>query len=226
MTETILILGGTREAAKLAMELTLEKPAARVISSLAGRTKEPKPLAGETRIGGFGGAEGLARWLSENQVTRLIDATHPFATQISANAQAASQVSGVPLEIRQREPWVQLKDDIWLEAETLADAASVIPTGARVLLALGSQHLAPFANRSDVFYLVRMVDAPEASLALPDYELILGKPSTDWQIEANTLTGHDISHIVCRNSGGKGAYAKIEAARHLQLPIIMVQRPS
>lgn len=218
----ILILGGTREAAKLAQELYEEGND--VMTSLAGRTKEPEPLAGEVRIGGFGGAEGLKEFLLENKFDQMIDATHPFAKQISANAIRAAEASGIAFEVLTRPPWQQHADDIWIECDTLEKARDAIPQNARVLLALGSQHIDLFKTRDNVHFLVRMVDAPREPLPLPDHQLLIGKPSTDANEEAEVLTGHAITHIVCRNSGGKGAYAKIEAARLLRLPVIIVRR--
>lgn len=222
--ETILILGGTREAAQLAKELVATHPGARIVTSLAGRTKEPAPLAGEVRTGGFGGVDGLARYLVENTVTRLIDATHPFARQISANALEASRVSGVPLEIRTRKPWTRQPGDTWIEVETLEQARDAIPPRARVLLALGSQHIGLFASRDDVHFVVRMIDRPDTPLDLPDHALVLGRPGDTAAVETMLLIAHSITHIVCRNSGGTAAYAKIEAARELGLPVIMVGR--
>jgi precorrin-6A/cobalt-precorrin-6A reductase len=220
-TETILILGGTKEAAALAAELVAAHPHWRVITSLAGRTREPKPLAGEVRIGGFGGAEGLAEYLTRENITRLIDATHPFARQISANAKRAAALSNTPLEVRTRPPWQKRPGDNWLEFNTLEEARDALPPGARVLLALGSQHIAPFASRSDVHYVVRMVDAPDRPLALPDHELVIGMPG-DVEAETVLLQRHGITHIVCRNSGGDGAHAKIEAARRLKVVVLMI----
>jgi precorrin-6A/cobalt-precorrin-6A reductase len=222
--ETILILGGTREAAALARELVAAKPDARIITSLAGRTKEPAPLAGEVRTGGFGGVDGLVRYLQENQVTRLVDATHPFARQISANAVEAASIAGVPLEIRTRKPWSRQPGDTWIEVETLEQARDAIPPRARVLLALGSQHIGLFASRDDVHFVVRMIDRPETPLDLPDHALVLGRPGDTAAVEIMLLIAHAITHIVCRNSGGTAAYAKIEAARDLGLPVIMVSQ--
>lgn len=223
MTETVFILGGTKEAAELAAELVSDHPDWRVITSLAGRTREPKPVAGEVRIGGFGGAEGLANYLRTEGVSRLIDATHPFARQISENARLAARIAGVPLDIRTRAPWQRQPGDDWTEVETLRDARDAIPSGARVLLALGSQHIAPFAARADVHFIVRMVDPPKTPLPLPDHELVLGLPGRTAEEEAALLTARAITHIVCRNSGGDGAYAKIEAARHLSIPVIVLR---
>ncbi len=210
--ETILILGGTKEAAALAAELVSQHPDWRVITSLAGRTKEPKPVAGEVRIGGFGGAEGLAAYLRREHITSLIDATHPFAAQISANAKRAAEQTGIPLDIRTRPPWKKQPGDNWLEVSSLEQARDALPPGARVLLALGSQHIAPFASRADVHFIVRMVDKPEQPLALPDHELVIGMPG-DVAAETALLKRHGVTHIVCRNSGGDGAYAKVEAAQ-------------
>ncbi len=222
--ETILILGGTREAAELAARLVTENPRARVITSLAGRTREPAPLAGETRIGGFGGVDGLAAYLHDQGVTRLIDATHPFAAAISANAEAAAALTGVPLQTVSRPPWSRQAGDRWQEFPNLMAARDAIPVGARVLLALGSQHIAPFATRADVHFVVRMFDPPTEPLPLVDHELVLGKPGATASDERALLTAHEITHVLCRNSGGPGAYAKIEAARELDLPVIMIGR--
>ena len=221
--ETILILGGTREAAALAAELAAAHPHWRIITSLAGRTKEPKPVAGEVRTGGFGGVEGLADYLRRERVTSLIDATHPFALQISANAKRAAELTGIPLDTRTRPPWQKQKGDKWLEVGSLEEARDAIPPGARVLLALGSQHIAPFASRADVHFIVRMVDKPEQPLPLPDHELVIGMPG-DVAAETALLKRHKVTHIVCRNSGGDGAYAKVEAAQFVVIPIILVSR--
>jgi precorrin-6A/cobalt-precorrin-6A reductase len=219
--ETILILGGTKEAAAQAAELVAAHPEWRVITSLAGRTKEPKPVAGEVRTGGFGGAEGLAEYLTREHITRLIDATHPFAIQISANAKRAAALTGIPLDIRIRPPWQKQPGDNWLEFTSLEEARDAIPPAARVLLALGSQHIAPFATRADVHYVVRMVDEPDEPLALPDHELVIGMPG-DVEAETALLKRHGITHIVCRNSGGDGAYAKIAAARRVAVTLLII----
>lgn len=222
--EIILILGGTREAAELAKRLVARHPQARIITSLAGRTKEPAPLAGEVRVGGFGGPEGLARFLADNAVTRVIDATHPFARQISVNAVTAAKIASVPLDVKIREPWRRQPDDHWIEVESLEKARDAIPSGARVLLALGSQHIGLFETRDDVHFVVRMVDPPQTPLALADYALVIGRPGDSAATETMLLIAHAITHIVCRNSGGKAAYAKIEAARQMRLPVIIVSR--
>ena len=224
-SEKILILGGTKEAAELAAELTAAGHD--VTTSLAGRTAEPEPVAGKVRIGGFSGngktgVEGLADWLAENGFTRLIDATHPFAKRISANAEAAARLTGIAFERRTRTPWQKQPGDTWIETASLEEARDAIPANARILLALGSQHITPFATRPDVHFVIRMVDPPAIPLPFASHELVLGKPSSMVAEEKALLQRHGITHIVCRNSGGSGAYAKIEAARALGLPVIMV----
>jgi len=218
----ILILGGTKEAGALAAQLV--EGGHDVTSSLAGRTKEPKPLAGKVRIGGFGGADGLSKYLVDHQIEKLIDATHPFAKQISENANAAAQATGVEFEVITRKPWQKQEDDIWIKVASLQEARDLIPENSRVLLALGSQYIDQFSKREDVFFLVRMVDKPDQDFPLPNHELLIGKPSADWQQEAKLIEQKKINHIICRNSGGTGAYAKIEAARKLGIPVIMVGR--
>ncbi len=224
MSDKILILGGTREAAALAVKLVGK--GMDVTTSLAGRTKEPALISGKTRIGGFGGAEGLVQWLRENKITKVIDATHPFAEQISRNAVKATDIAEVSLEVHHRAPWRPTSEDNWQEVSNLTDAAAAIPKGARIFLALGSQHLQPFQNRHDVHFLIRIVDKPSTPMAFSDHSLIIGKPSKSWQDEAQMLKDHTITHIVCRNSGGEGGFGKIEAARQLQLPIIIIGRPT
>ncbi|MEN0000723.1 MAG: cobalt-precorrin-6A reductase [Pseudomonadota bacterium] len=225
MAEKILILGGTKEAASLAALLVAEHGDAAIITSLAGRTREPKPVQGEVRIGGFGGIDGLARYLKHEKITRVIDATHPFATRISANAIAACQKAGVTLEAKTRPPWTRQAGDVWIEVAELEEAKQALPEGARVLLAIGAQHLAVFRDCRHATLFVRTVDgAPDGDWASV-HEWIVGRPSADPGAEADLLRQYRITHIVCRNSGGLGAYAKIEAARQLKIPVIIIQRP-
>jgi precorrin-6A/cobalt-precorrin-6A reductase len=222
MAEKILILGGTREASLLAAELA--QAGDDVTTSLAGRTKEPRPVAGKVRIGGFGGATGLAEYLMENGFDRLIDATHPFARQISDNAELAAKQAGIAFEQRIRAPWRRKPGDDWKEFRSLDDACDALPADAKALMALGSQHISAFANRGDVHFVIRMIDPPSAPLPLPDHALILGRPGESADDEAALMRAHAITHVVCRNSGGTGGYAKIEAARMLKLPVFIINR--
>lgn len=221
--ETILILGGTAEAADMAARLAGQ--GIPVITSLAGRTREPIPLKGKTRVGGFGGAQGLANYLRENAIALLVDMTHPFAARISENARTAAKLANVKLIAWHRPAWDKMDGDTWIEVESLAAAVTTIPPQARALLALGSQHIAPFAARADVHFLVRMIDPPVAPLPLPDHELLLAKPGSV-EAEYALLRNRKITHIICRNSGGMASYTKIAAARLLALPVIMIVRAS
>ncbi len=218
----ILILGGTAEASKLAARLVVEGH--RVISSLAGRTRDPAKLEGEVRIGGFGGARGLIGYIVRENVSLLIDATHPFATQISDNALLAAASTKTPFVRLERPVWHSKPGDNWTSVTSLERAVSAIPAKARVLLALGRQHIAPFSRRGDVHFVVRMIDPPETPLDLIDFELELSKPG---KVEDETafLTAKRLTHIICRNSGGAASYTKIKAARDLGIPVIMIDRP-
>jgi precorrin-6A/cobalt-precorrin-6A reductase len=218
----ILILGGTAEASKLASRLAAQGH--RVISSLAGRTLNPATLKGEVRIGGFGGARGLIAYIVKQEVSVLIDATHPFATQISDNAILAAASTKTHFVRLERPAWHAKPGDSWSIVASLEDAVSLIPAKARVLLALGRQHIAPFSRRGDVHFVVRMIDPPEAPLDLVDFELELSKPG---KVDDETafLTTKRLTHIICRNSGGTASYTKIRAARDLGIPVIMIDRP-
>ena len=220
--EKILILGGTKEAAELARDLVAKGHD--VTTSLAGRTKEPAPVEGKVRIGGFGGAEGLAAYLQAEGITRVIDATHPFAKTISANAEKACELAAVPLDIRTRAPWQKQPGDLWIEVATLEEAAAALPENARVLLALGRQYLDAFLTRTDCHFVIRMVDPPDKPLNFTSYVVLTAKPSSEPYEEAALLSEHAITHIVARNSGGDGSYAKIVAARTIGLPVVMVGR--
>lgn len=220
--QKILILGGTAEARLLAERLVAEGH--HVTTSLAGRTVDPILPAGAVRIGGFGGAEGLAVYLKTESFDRMIDATHPFARRISENAIKAAAISGVPLEQRLRPRWQKQPGDRWRSVATLEAAAEALPSGATVFLALGRQYLDAFVGRDDCRFVIRMVDAPETPLTLADYTLVLGKPASDPDREADIMTAHGVTHLVCRNSGGPAGYAKILAARRLALPVVMLER--
>ncbi|MBP1851117.1 cobalt-precorrin-6A reductase [Rhizobium halophytocola] len=221
--DTVLILGGTAEAADLAARLVAETTA-RVITSLAGRTMDPVLPPGEVRIGGFGGADGLAGYLKDEQVSRVIDATHPFARRISQNAVSACAAAGIPLERVERRPWLAGTGDRWTDVASLDAAAAALPRGARVFLALGRQYLDAFRARTDCHFVLRMVDPPEVPLGFASHDLLIGKPA-DADSEAALLSGHRITHVVCRNSGGAAGFGKIEAARMLGLPVILIARP-
>lgn len=217
----ILILGGTAEASSIASSLdTLPVEA---ITSLAGRTANPSAISGKIRTGGFGGADGLAAYLAREKIDLLIDATHPYAIRISKNAVQACEITNIPLLRLERPEWQKQSGDNWIEVASEAQAATMIPTGERVLLALGRQHIAPFAERSDVHFVMRMIDPPEVKLPR-DCEIVLAKPG-NYEAEVQFLSERKIGLIVSRNSGGSISYAKIKAARDLSIPVMMISRP-
>lgn len=219
----MLILGGTAEAMALAEQLVARGDVT-VVTSLAGRTTNPVLPPGEVRIGGFGGAEGLAAYIRANGITRLIDATHPFARRISENAIKAAAETGIAIEHLVRPGWERQREDCWQEVSSLEEAARILPPRATVFLALGRQYLDAFVARSDCRFVIRMVDAPAEPLPFAGHVLILGKPSADPVREAELFAAHGVTHLVCRNSGGASGYGKIAAAREMGLPVVMVSR--
>ncbi|MEH6721162.1 MAG: cobalt-precorrin-6A reductase [Aurantimonas endophytica] len=223
--ETFLVLGGTAEANKLVAALRAVRPDARIILSLAGRTTTPVlPADCAIRVGGFGGSDGLAAYLSQEAVTCLLDATHPFAAGISRNAARAADAAGIRRLALVRPPWVAEACDRWTSVACLAGARDALPANARPFLALGRQHLAPFAARPDLRPVVRMIEEPEPPLPFAA-EIVLARPSADVADEAALLARLAVTHLVCRNSGGGASFAKIAAARELGLPVIMIDRP-
>jgi precorrin-6A/cobalt-precorrin-6A reductase len=219
-----LILGGTGNANALAAALMCAKIDA--IYSYAGRTQIPLPHALPTRIGGFGGAEGLADYLREAEITHVIDATHPFAAEMSRNAVAACAAADVPLLALERAPWTKTTGDRWIEVPDIAAAVAALPeTPARVFLAIGRQHIAPFAEKPQHAYTLRFVDAPDGVLPLPDAELIVSRGPFTREDDLTLMRDRHIEWLVARNAGGEGARAKIDAARELGLPVIMIARP-
>jgi precorrin-6A/cobalt-precorrin-6A reductase len=220
-----LVLGGTGDANQLADRLVREKIDA--VYSYAGRTLIPLPHALPTRIGGFGGVAGLADFIHEQGITHVIDATHPFAAEMSRHAVEACAATVVPLLALERAPWVRADGDNWIEVADIDAAAAALPEErARVFLAIGRQHLAPFATRPQHAYTLRFVDAPDGVLPLPDAEIIVSRGPFTLAGDRELMRSRGIEFLVARNSGGTGARAKIDAARELALPVIMIERPA
>jgi precorrin-6A/cobalt-precorrin-6A reductase len=221
----VLILGGTGDAADLAAKLTV-LPSISVISSLAGRTSQPLSLLGAVRSGGFGGVSGLVAYLKAEQIDALIDATHPFAQQISWHAAQAAEETGVPYLRLARPAWQKTQADNWIEVATVEAAVRAIPTAAqRVFLTIGRQQLAPFTVLSQVWFLMRSIDPPNVKLPMPNGALLLDRGPFRLEQERQLLQDYQIDLLVSKNSGGTATYAKIIAARELQIPMVMVQRP-
>ena len=221
----VLILGGTGDAAALAAQLSV-LPGVAITTALAGRTQQPSALPGAVRVGGFGGSDGLLAYLKEQRIGILIDATHPFAAQMSWNAAIAASEARLPHLMLVRPAWEKVVGDRWIEVETVEAAAQAIPTHARrIFLTIGRQQLAPFALLT-YWFLMRSIDPPGTGMALPNGELLLDRGPFTLENEIALLKQHRIEAIVSKNSGGDATYAKIMAARELELPIVMVQRPA
>ncbi|WP_373543297.1 cobalt-precorrin-6A reductase [Chamaesiphon sp.] len=229
----LLILGGTGDAVKLASLVILlqrgfanDLPGLVVITSLAGRTSAPKNLVGDVRIGGFGGEAGLVRYLQTEQIDLLIDATHPFAAQISQNAASAATHVGMPRLMLIRPEWRRSPEDNWIEVESIEEAVQAIPASAeRIFVTIGRQQLAPFASLTAKWCLMRSIDPPDLGIPLPPGKLLLDRGPFNLEGERELLREYQIQAIVSKNSGGDATYAKIIAARELGLPVVMIQRP-
>ncbi len=221
----VLLLGGTTEAHALARALASAGIGA--VYSYAGRTGAPVEQPLPTRHGGFGGAEGLAQYIRAEAISHVVDATHPFAAGISANATRACAQTGTALIVLQRPEWRAGEGDRWTHVPDLAAAAAALPERpARVFLAIGRQGLAGFAARPQHHYLLRLVDAPTTPLPLPDCTVTLARGPFTAAGDRALLEAERITHIVAKNSGGSGAWAKLEAARARSLPVIMIARPT
>jgi precorrin-6A/cobalt-precorrin-6A reductase len=220
----ILILGGTGEASEIARRLA-DRSDLSVISSLAGRVNQPNIPDGPVRIGGFGGVDGLVSFLQNEKIGAVIDATHPFAVRISANAESACSQLGLPLIAFSRIPWAQQETDRWHVIPDIQSAAAyVVQTPSRVFLAIGRQQLDAFASCSKAWFLIRAIDPPDTSLPA-NTKLLLERGPFRLEDELRLLRDHAIDYIVSKNSGGHATYAKIEAARLLGVPVVMVERP-
>ncbi len=221
----VLILGGTGDAVELAAQAA-QISTIEVITSLAGRTRHPIAPSGSTRVGGFGGADGLTAYLRESQIDLLIDATHPFAAQMSWNAATAATAANIPHLMLIRPAWTKVTDDRWIEVVSVDAAAKAIPPDiTRVFLTIGRQQLAPFVPLTNTWFLLRSIDPPASELMLPNGKLILDRGPFTLENERSLLLDYRIEAIVSKNSGGDATYSKIIAARELNIPVIMVDQP-
>nr|WP_315238995.1 cobalt-precorrin-6A reductase [uncultured Albidiferax sp.] len=219
----ILVLGGTTEASRLAQALA--QAGVDGLFSYAGRTSAPIAQPLPTRVGGFGGVAGLQAFLQAERITQVVDATHPFAAQMSSHAVLACAAVGVPLLALERPAWQAQSGDVWQHVPDIAAAVQALPAEpARVFLAIGRQHLAPFLACAQHWYLLRLVD-PVLDLPTERGLVLLDRGPFTLEGDRALLQAHGITHVVSKNSGGAGAQAKLTAARERRLPVILVDRP-
>ena len=221
----LLILGGTTEASALCTALAGAASIDATLS-LAGRTTEPALPAIRTRIGGFGGAAGLAAFLREARIDAVIDATHPFAAQISANAVAACAQAHVPLAVFSRAPWTPGVGHRWVEVTDMPGAVAALgDQPRRIFLTVGRLALVAFAAAPRHHYCIRTIDAVDDLSAFPSRRLIRARGPFSIEDEIALMRAERIDCLVTKNSGGNATRAKLDASRALGLDVIMVARP-
>ncbi|EGI76058.1 cobalt-precorrin-6A reductase [Hylemonella gracilis] len=222
--QRVLLLGGTTEARLLAQALALAKVDA--VFSYAGRTEAPVAQPLPTRVGGFGGVGGLSDYLRREAITHVIDATHPFAAQMSQHAVQACADLALPLLALERPAWQAQPGDRWHQVPDLAAAVAALPAEpARVFLAIGRQQVQPFLDAGRHWFLLRLVDS---GFDLPEERgaVVLDRGPFTVDQDLALLKRHGITHVVAKNSGGQGAQAKLHAARQLGCPVILMARPA
>jgi len=225
LAPNLLVLGGTTEATALCRRLAEAGIAGTV--SFAGRVARPVRQPLPQRVGGFGGITGLEAYLRENGITHMVDATHPFAAQMSAHAVAACDRTETPLIALTRAPWVPQPGDDWRRVPDIAGAVRALDGPARrVMLAVGRMHLPEFAANPQHVYLLRLVDPPLETPPFPDHHVVVDRGPFAVEGDRRLLEAHRIDLVVSKNAGGPAAVAKIVAARELGLPVLMIDRPA
>ena len=226
----VLVLAGTLEARQLCGELA-ELDGIDATASLAGAVSSPSDYPVPVVSGGFGGVEGLASALKHRRIDLLVDATHPFAATISINAVSAAMLAGVRIARLRRPPWQAGIQDDWHEHPTLSSAVRAIPSGSRVFAPLGTgatQGKAAFAlsERQDVEFVLRSLEPPVSAPPNNIVAHVVALPNSDPNSEADLMRRHGCTHLLCRNSGGRGGIAKLRAAAILRMPVHLVSPPS
>ena len=221
----VLLLGGTFDAYLLSTRL--HEAGIQAIYSYAGATQTRRQPALPSRVGGFGGVEGLMHYLREQQISHVIDATHPFAAQMSRNAIAACKALGIPLLSMERPAWQAQAGDQWTHVPDMAAAAAALPSRRKnVFLAIGRKQLPAFSDQAGLHhFLLRVIDPVGVALPASNCTLLIARGPFQLEGELALLQQHAIACVVSKNAGGTDTYAKLEAARQLQIPVIMVDRP-
>ena len=194
--------------------------------SYAGRTERPRAQPVPVRIGGFGGVDGLVQYLRQERVTHLVDATHPFAATMSRHAAQAAQIAGISHIMLTRPPWEAGEGDCWRHVPDIAAAVAALDGGARrVMLALGRMHVDAFMAQPQHDYVLRFVDAPDIAPTLPSHRLVVDRGPFTLDGDLALMRQHRVELVVAKNAGGVGARAKLDAARVLSIPVVMIDRP-
>ena len=223
-TTHVLVLGGSSEASRLAEALAAA--GVRATFSYAGRVKRLKPQPLPTRVGGFGGVVGLVKYVRDVGITHIVDATHPFAAQMSRHVALACRETNTPHVTLARPPWQPGVGDAWLDVPTMQDAVEVLGEAPRrVFLAIGRQHVDLFVSKPQHFFLLRFVEPPGAEIRLAKHALVIARGPFEVADEVALMRRHGVEVVVSKNAGGAAARAKLEAAKVLGLPVVMVRRP-
>lgn len=218
---TLLVLAGTSDARAVLEALTGRD----VIASLAGATRKPVDLPAKTRIGGFGGAKGFRDYLLEAGITGVVDATHPFASVMTHTAAHICAELEIPHVILQRPEWVASHDDTWFFVNTIAETARFIPKGATVFLGTGRKTLDEFSCLEGRNLLARVIDPPKSDFPLENGTFLVGSPPFTIEEEVALFTQRNIEWLVVKNAGGQKSRSKLDAARIMGLPVVMINRP-
>jgi precorrin-6A/cobalt-precorrin-6A reductase len=220
---TLLLLAGTGEAKRIAWGLA--DTTVRVVASLAGATRNPEPLPVPTRVGGFGGEAGFRDFVATNNITAVLDVTHPFAHRITDRTAQVCGSLGLPYALMVRPEWKPSVGDLWTCIAAPQDVARHVPIDATVFLATGRQTLAEYSNLEGRRVLARMIDPPSAPFPFEGGEFVIGRPPFKSDAETSLFRALGVTHLVVKNAGGTGGRAKLDAARNLELPVLMLTRP-
>lgn len=224
MIKKILIIGGTQEANKLAE--IFHNYNYNYIISYAGIVNKVFEKGLKKRIGGFGGKNGLIDYIEKNKVTHVVDASHPFSNKISHNTVNACRSLNIPIINFARKPWYKCKNDNWIRVKNFKESTRYL-TGnpKRIFLAIGQKNLGFYKDYSHHFYLLRLIEKRNRLIFFPNYKCIISKGPFLVNEDIAILKKYKIDMVITKNSGGKGAYSKIIAARELQIPIVVISRP-
>ena len=220
----ILIIGGTAEAAIIAKELV--KRGVFVIISYAGRTVDIEPPIQSYRIGGFGGATGMSDFMKKEEITHLLDASHPFSKTITINSLVATKMANVNYICFEREKWGKEKEDSWRFVSDINKAVKLIEDDDSVFVTIGNKEIRYLNRRPKPFYLIRMITDPTDKIKLENYEIIFDKGPFELESEMNILKKYSINKLITKNSGSPAVFGKIHAARTMGVEVIMIERPA